>query len=132
VQDGDEAIRRARSQHEIKSKRGKKKKPAVESTSGRCYEWDSIFSACGGLSPHELESCPLDHSGIVAASDRNGAFQLNLYPAVPSRLCSLFRLNHTRRPSQKALVVRSRSLLGEIVLSNACSSGTSSRPPTRT
>ena len=31
--------------------------------------------------PHELESCPLDHSGIVAASDRNGAFQLNLYPS---------------------------------------------------
>ena len=28
------------------------------------------FFACGGPKPHELESCPLDHSGIVALSDQ--------------------------------------------------------------
>jgi len=44
-----------------------------------------IFSPAAG-SP-EVESCPLDHSGIVAASDRNGGFQLNFYPTVLSGLC---------------------------------------------
>ena len=31
------------------------------------------FFACGGPKPHELESCPLDHSGIVALSDQQWA-----------------------------------------------------------
>ena len=85
-----------------------------------------FFRLRRALRPHELESCPLDRSGIVAASDRNGGFQLNLYPAVLSELCPLFQLNHTRRPSQKALVIRSRYLLGEIILSKARSSVSSS------
>jgi hypothetical protein len=124
VQDDDEAIRRARSQHENKKRKGQEKEARrgvdIRPVLRVGFEFFRLRRA---LRPHELESCPLDHSGIVAASDRNGGFQLNLYPAVPSRLCSLFRLNHTRRPSQKALVVRPRYLLGEIVLSNACSSG---------
>ena len=79
MHEDDEAIRRARSQHENKKRKGQEKEAR------RGVDVRPVLRV--GFEPtrpkpHELESCPLDHSGIVAASDRKGAFQLNLYPAV--------------------------------------------------
>ena len=119
---GDEAIRRARSQRREQEAQKRQEKEARRGVDIRPVL--RVGFEPTRPKPHELESCPLDHSGIVAASDRNGAFQLNLYPAVLSALCPLFQLNHTRRPNQKASVIRSRYLLGKIILSKA-------RPPFR-
>ena len=71
MQDEEEAIGRATITKQ--KRRGIKKVLRVD-----------FFRLRRALRPHELESCPLDHSGIVAASDRNGGFQLNLYPTVLS------------------------------------------------